>query len=55
MVVDEPTAAGDFILSEKSEKVLIKEWKYRGLIYLGFGARFVLAGASVMLTPWLGM
>ena len=54
-VVDEPTAAGDFILSDKSEDALIKEGKYGGLIYLGLGAMFTLMGTSVVVIPWLGL
>jgi hypothetical protein len=53
VVVDEPTAAGDFILSDKSEEELVKEGKHGGLVSLGFGAAFFLVGASVMVVPWL--
>lgn len=55
LVVDEPTAAGDFLLSDKSEQALIKEGKYGGLIYIAFGGLSTLVGASVMVVPWLEM
>ena len=53
-VIDEPTAAGDFILSDKSEQELIREGKRGGLVYLGFGVLFTLAGAGVVAAAWFG-
>jgi len=55
LVVDEPTEAGDFILSDKSEAELITEGERGGLISLGFGAVLTLVGASVMVLPWLSV
>jgi hypothetical protein len=52
-VLDEPTQSGDFILSDKSEAALIREGKRGGLVYLGFGAIFTLAGAGVVAAAWL--
>jgi len=52
-VIDEPTAAGDFVLSDKSESQLVTEGKRGGLVYLGFGGLFALVGSVFVVVPWL--
>jgi len=52
--IDDPTPAGDFILSDKSEGALIKEGKRGGLVYLLFGGVFTAIGLFVMAVPWVG-
>lgn len=54
-VIDEPTADGDFILSNKSEGELIKEGKRGGLVFLVFGGILVLAGTMGMIVPWVSV
>lgn len=53
-VIDDTTASGDFILSDKSEEELIREGKRSGLVYLGFGAVLVVAGVLGTVIPWVG-
>jgi len=52
-VIDEPTDAGDFVLSDKSESQLVTEGKRGGLFYLGFGGLFALVGSVFAVAPWL--
>lgn len=52
-VIDEPTASGDFILSDKSEAELVREGKRSGLVTIGIGAIITLVGLFGMLVPWL--
>ena len=51
-VIDEPTPAGDFILSDKSEQTLVEENRSGGLLLLAFGAVFALSGAMFTTVPW---
>lgn len=52
-VIDEPTPAGDFVLSDKSEDELISEGKRTGLFYFGFGGVFTLFGLVGTVAPWV--
>ncbi|WP_247729504.1 E3 ubiquitin ligase family protein [Halovivax limisalsi] len=52
-VIDESTASGDFILSDKSEAELVREGKRGGLVTIGIGAIVTLVGLFGMLVPWL--
>jgi hypothetical protein len=52
--IEEPTDAGDFILSDKSEGELVREGKRGGLVSLGFGAVLVVVGGIVAVAPWVG-
>lgn len=52
-VIDEPTATGEFILSDKSEEQLVKEGKWGGTLILVFGAVFAFFGAVFAVFPWL--
>jgi hypothetical protein len=52
-VIDEPTPAGDFILSDKSEEELVKSGRWGGAFLLGFGGLFAGVGALFAIIPWL--
>lgn len=52
-VVDEQTASGEFMLSDKSEEKLVKEGKWGGTLVLVFGVVFALFGAVFVVVPWL--
>jgi len=54
-VIDEPTEAGDFVLSDKSEEDLIEEGKWGGVIMLVFGGVFVVVGSLFAVVPWIAM
>ena len=55
VVIAEPTEAGDFILSDKSEADLVREGKRGGLVQLGFGGLLAAVGAVFAVYPWLWM
>jgi hypothetical protein len=52
-VIDEPTGAGDFVLSDRSEADLIREGKRSGLVLLGFGGLLTVVGTLVAASPWV--
>lgn len=54
-VVDGPTEAGDFVLSDKSEAELIREGKRGGLVSLAFGGLLTVVGAGVAVYPWVAL
>ena len=53
VVIDGPTDAGDFLLSDKSESALITEGKRSGLLSLAFGGALLLAGTAATVLPWI--
>jgi len=52
-VIDETTASGEFVLSDKSEEQLVKEGKWGGILLLVFGVVFALFGTGFVVFPWL--
>lgn len=54
-VIDEPTGAGDFVLSDRSEEELITSGRWSGAFMLGFGLLFAGVGALFAVIPWLVM
>lgn len=46
--IDEPTASGEFILSDKSEKQLVREAKWSGILLLAIGV--IAAGVGGIIT-----
>lgn len=52
-VIDDPTDAGDFILSDKSEETLIREGKRSALVSLAFGGVLGAVGLVVAVIPWV--
>jgi hypothetical protein len=54
-VIDEPTPAGDFILSDRSEAELIKSGRLGGALRVGFGVLFAGVGAVFSVVPWVGV
>lgn len=52
-VIDEPTADGDFVLSDKSEAALIEEGRSSGLVFLAAGALMTVIGLASLLSPLL--
>ncbi len=51
--IDEPTPAGDFVLSDKSEQELVQEGKIGGVLLLAVGGAFTGMGSLFALVPWL--
>ena len=51
-VIDEPTADGDFVLSDKSEAQLVKEGKRGGLVFLAFGGLLTIVGIVLLVSPF---
>src|SRR6056297_2007107 len=54
-VIDEPTADGDFILSDKSEAALIEEGRSSGLVLLAAGVLITAIGLSGLVSPFLSI
>lgn len=53
--IDEPTEAGHFILSDKSEADLVRETKRSGLVFLAFGGFTAVVGTAFAIFPWVAM
>lgn len=51
--IDEPTAAGDFVLSDKSEEELVREGRWGGAIMYVFGGLFAGMGSLFAVSVWL--
>jgi hypothetical protein len=54
-VIDEPTPAGDFILSDKSEATLIEEGRSSGLVLLIAGVLMTVIGLSGVVSPFISI
>ncbi|MFB6244185.1 MAG: GIDE domain-containing protein [Halobaculum sp.] len=52
-VIDEPTASGEFVFSDKSEEELVSENKWSGTLVMAFGGLFTAVGSVFALFPWL--
>lgn len=52
-LVDEPTEAGDFIVSDKSKQELVQQLKQIGSKRLAAGGFFVFIGTLCISWPWL--
>lgn len=52
-VIDEPTASGDFVLSNKPESELIAERTRGGFVLLAFGCLLAVVGSGIAILPWL--
>ncbi|MDZ5811647.1 GIDE domain-containing protein [Halorubrum sp. AD140] len=52
-VIDEQTADGDFVLSNKSEETLAAEGKQGGFVFLVFGGLLTVLGLGALVYGWL--
>jgi hypothetical protein len=55
VVIDGPTEAGDFILSDKTESDLIKEGRWSSAFWIGVGGLFGVVGAVFVSVPSIFM